>query len=41
MKEALEHRARVFSSPWKGIYCTHIESGPLGGHAHVVRASLQ
>jgi AraC-like ligand binding domain len=35
MKEALEHRARVFSSPWKGIYCTHIESGRhFGRHWH-------
>lgn len=27
MTKAPEHHARVFSSPWEGVYCTHIDSG--------------
>jgi AraC-like DNA-binding protein len=35
MKKASEHLARVFSTPWKGVYCTHIESGRhFGRHWH-------
>jgi AraC-like DNA-binding protein len=35
MNKAPEHRARVFNSPWQGVYCTHIESGRhFGRHWH-------
>jgi AraC-like DNA-binding protein len=35
MTKAPEHHARVFSSPWKGVYCTHIESARhFGRHWH-------
>jgi AraC-like DNA-binding protein len=33
--ESVKHRARVFGSPWKGVYCTHIDSGRhFGKHWH-------
>jgi AraC-like DNA-binding protein len=35
MKKPPEHHARVFSSPWAGVYCTHIESARhFGRHWH-------
>ena len=35
MKKPPEHHSRVFSAPWKGVYCTHIESGRhFGRHWH-------
>jgi AraC-like DNA-binding protein len=35
MTKAPEHHARVFGSPWNGVYCTHIESGRhFGRHWH-------
>jgi AraC-like DNA-binding protein len=31
------HRAQVFSSPWAGVYCTHLNSGRhFGRHWHAV-----
>jgi AraC-like DNA-binding protein len=35
MKNAPAHHARVFGAPWKGVYCTHIESArQFGRHWH-------
>src|SRR5688572_7408280 len=35
MKKPPEHHARVFRSPWAGVYCTHIESARhFGRHWH-------